>query len=476
MASNSNNEESKALKAGVGYTLGNILVKGITFVSIPLFARLLTVSDYGVVNTFSAYVSIFSIIIGFAMHTSIKNAKIDFAENVKEYISSLTIITWISLAVFLVISILFAIPLSEMLSLAPVILIPLLVVESFAMTMITYYNCVLSIDYRYKDYIFISVLYSVLGIGLSVLFIVTVADEKRWMGRILGVLISAVLVTVIIFSRIYEAAAPKINIIYWKYALKISLPIIPHGLSQIVLAQFDRLMINSVSGSVKAGLYSFSYNIGTIFQVVANSLDTAWTQWFFDQMTKKDYVSIKKIAVIYQLVVSMGAASLMLVSPELIILMGGKKYVDSIAVAFPVVLAMYYSYVYYFPASVEYYYKKTNYIAVGTMIAAVVNIILNWLFIPKYGYVAAAYTTVFCYFIYYIFHVLLSKKVHGSIIYDMKKQIGMIIVVTCIMCVGLFFKDNVFVRYGILVLEITAVIIFGLNHKEIVRDIINRFR
>ena len=176
---------------------------------------MLTVSDYGVVNTFSAYVSIFSIIIGFAMHTSIKNAKIDFAENVKEYISSLTIITWISLAVFLVISILFAIPLSEMLSLAPVILIPLLVVESFAMTMITYYNCVLSIDYRYKDYIFISVLYSVLGIGLSVLFIVTVADEKRWMGRILGVLISAVLVTVIIFSRIYEAAAPKLNFIYW---------------------------------------------------------------------------------------------------------------------------------------------------------------------------------------------------------------------------------------------------------------------
>ena len=58
----------------------------------------------------------------------------------------------------------------------------------------------------------------------------------------------------------------------------------------------------------------------------------------------------------------------------------------------------------------------------------------------------------------------------------MKKQIGMIIVVTCIMCVGLFFKDNVFVRYGILVLEITVVIIFGLNHKEIVRDIINRFR
>lgn len=471
-----NDAGSKALKAGVGYTLGNILVKGITFISIPLFARMLTVADYGVVNTFSAYVSIFSIIIGFAMHTSIKNAKIDFAENIKGYISSLTIVSWISLVMFLVISIFFARPLAELLSLAPSFLVPLLVVESFAMTMITYYNCVLSIDYRYKDYILISVLYSIIGIGLSVLLIVTVTTENRWMGRILGTLISSILVTVIIFFRIYKAATPKINITYWKYALKISLPIIPHGLSQIVLAQFDRLMINSVSGSVEAGLYSFSYNIGTIFQVVANSLDTAWTQWFFDQMTKKDYASIKKVAVIYQFVVSIGAVSLMMISPELIVFMGGEKYVDSIVVVFPVVLAMYYSYVYYFPASIEYYYKKTNYIAVGTMIAAVVNILLNWFFIPKYGYVAAAYTTVFCYFIYYIFHALLSKKVHGSLIYDMKMQIGMIIAVTCIMCIGLFFKGNVFARYGILVLELIAVIVFVINQKELVRAMINRIK
>lgn len=41
----------KALHAGIGYTIGNILVKGISFISIPIFARLLSVNDYGIVNT-----------------------------------------------------------------------------------------------------------------------------------------------------------------------------------------------------------------------------------------------------------------------------------------------------------------------------------------------------------------------------------------------------------------------------------------
>lgn len=44
------NESSgkKALKAGLGYTVGNMLVKGLSFLAIPLFARLMTVEDFGI--------------------------------------------------------------------------------------------------------------------------------------------------------------------------------------------------------------------------------------------------------------------------------------------------------------------------------------------------------------------------------------------------------------------------------------------
>ena len=66
------NESSgkKALKAGLGYTVGNMLVKGLSFLAIPLFARLMTVEDFGIYSTFSSYVMIMTVLAGFTLHTS----------------------------------------------------------------------------------------------------------------------------------------------------------------------------------------------------------------------------------------------------------------------------------------------------------------------------------------------------------------------------------------------------------------------
>ena len=60
------NESSgkKALKAGLGYTVGNMLVKGLSFLAIPLFSRLMTVEDFGIYSTFSSYVMIMTVLAG----------------------------------------------------------------------------------------------------------------------------------------------------------------------------------------------------------------------------------------------------------------------------------------------------------------------------------------------------------------------------------------------------------------------------
>ena len=99
-----NNVGEKALKAGIGYTIGNILVKGISFLSIPIIARLVTVTDYGIYNTFSSYVSILSVIIGFALHASIKNANIDYKEKINEYCSSISLLILFNTVFLMVIS------------------------------------------------------------------------------------------------------------------------------------------------------------------------------------------------------------------------------------------------------------------------------------------------------------------------------------------------------------------------------------
>jgi len=62
-----------------------------------------------------------------------------------------------------------------------------------------------------------------------------------------------------------------------------------------------------------------------------------------------------------------------------------------------------------FETNTEYYFKKTHYIYIGTMMAAALNVVLNIIFIPRYGYVAAAITTDISYLFLFVFHFLITK-------------------------------------------------------------------
>ena len=53
----------KAIKAGLGYTIGNVFCRGFSFVSAFVFARLMSTADYGIYNIFASYVSILSVVI-----------------------------------------------------------------------------------------------------------------------------------------------------------------------------------------------------------------------------------------------------------------------------------------------------------------------------------------------------------------------------------------------------------------------------
>ena len=44
--------KNTAAKAGVGYTVGNVLVKGINFISLPIFSRIMTTDQFGIYNVF----------------------------------------------------------------------------------------------------------------------------------------------------------------------------------------------------------------------------------------------------------------------------------------------------------------------------------------------------------------------------------------------------------------------------------------
>jgi hypothetical protein len=103
--------------------------------------------------------------------------------------------------------------------------------------------------------------------------------------------------------------------------------------------------------------------------------------------------------------------AVILVAPEILRVMAPGSYQAAIWVIPPVTASVYFMFLYNLFATFEYYYEKTHYVATATIIGAVLNILLNAWFIPKYGFVAAGYTTLFCYILYSFAHYYFMKKI-----------------------------------------------------------------
>lgn len=421
-----NDGSKKVIKAGMGYTIGNYLIKGLSFLTIPIFARILDSSDYGIYNTYIAYESIIYIIIGLALHSSFKNAKYKFKEQFNDYISSTILLGIINAVVWFVCLNVFYKFTCELLGFEHWVL-NLLILHSFGSALIQYYNAYVGLYYEYNSFLKISFINAFSNILGSIFLILIIFSEAKYYGRILGTALPVLALGVYIIIYFFRKARPKIKLSYWKYGLNYSLPIIPHGISQVVLAQFDRIMITSMVGRSESGIYSFAYNIYTIVQVTSSSLSNVWEPWFFEKMANKNYSEIRKKGFLFGFGMLLFSAVLCLLAPELIIILGGRKYVESVYCVIPIVIGGYFSFLYILPCEVEYYHEKTKCIAIATCFAAIINIVLNYIFIQYYGYVAAAYTTLVTYLLYFIFHYFLARKIEGRFIYS-NKQISFLVI------------------------------------------------
>ena len=84
--------KNKVVKAGIAYTVGNVLLKGIAFLTLPIFTRLLTTQEFGLYNVYVSYESILTIFAGVCLYGSLRTAWYDYKTTFQQYVlSSLTL-------------------------------------------------------------------------------------------------------------------------------------------------------------------------------------------------------------------------------------------------------------------------------------------------------------------------------------------------------------------------------------------------
>lgn len=453
--------KSKAISAGFWYTIGNILIKGINFLTVPLFSRILTTEEFGLYNTFIAYDSILCIVMSLALYMSIQSANIEFKNKIDEYTSSITLVY--ILFAFLLFGIVFLF--GDWLAVVfdfPKLILYMLILYSFGSGIISLYNQRVSLDYDYKKYLLVVFLNSIGNIVLSLIFIFTVFNDNKAFGRIIGVTLSMFGLSIILLSYIYRRAKLKLNKEYISFGIRYSIPIVPHGLSQVVLSQFDRIMISKLVNNDATGIYSLAGNIKLILTIITNSLSSVWRTWFYEHIGTNDTKNIQNKATLLTAGFAMLSVGMISISPEIIMFLGGKEYIMGKYVAIPMIVDAFILFLYNIIIPAEYYKKRTTFIMLGTLFAAVLDVITNYIFILKYGYVAAAYTTLFAYICYLILHIIISYRLVRFFIVPIQKLIwlGALVFLSC--GLSLLFIEHIIKRYfmGVLILTIFSLTLF----------------
>lgn len=439
---------NKVVKAGLGYTIGNVLVRGIGFLSIPLFTRLMATGDYGLYNTYAAYEAIFYLFISLALNSTTKIAKLEYKDDFDEYMSTIVTVVLLNALVWLVIfNIIYPLIPGYIWEYNRLVL-NVLVIHSLGSALLVIFNAAVSVRYKYKSYLGMALLNSLGSIGTSVILMLTLFSDQRYMGRIIGAVTGVTITGVIVLASFYKKARPNFKKGYVKYALKYSLPVVPHGISQVLLSQFDRIMIRNMAGEEKAGIYSFTGNISSIMKVITSSVMTAWSPWFFEEYSKRNLEKIRETTKYCIAGFALFTSGVMLCAPEVLKIMAPGDYWDGIRLVVPMALDVFCTLLYSIYCEIEYYYKKTQFLMAATIGAALINILTNYVMIKAFGYAAAAWTTLFSYVCYFAFHYCLSRKFAGEDVFNLKSNIPAILETIVIAVFSSVFREYWILRWG----------------------------
>lgn len=456
-------DENKYKKAGTFYFIGNIFNKGIAFLTVPIFTRILSTSDYGIVTTYNSWIGILSMIVGFALHMSVRIAAVDYKEKLDDFMSS--IILFVTSVVFCM-TVVVAGGIKLLHIDANILLVIICMLHAYATATIEDYSTYLMMKYNYKARTALMVLPNLIPVVLSVFVIKFVLKSELYLGRIVPTAAVMILFSILIAFSVLKKGKNRINWDYIKYAVAISAPLILHGIALNILSQSDRIMITSLADAAQTGIYSLIYNFSMIATVITTTLEGIWVPWFINKLKMNSRDEINVIAKDYINLMTYAMAALILVAPEVVKILANESYWEGISIIPPVVLANYVIFAYSLYVNIEHYYKKTPYVTVNTIIAAVSNIVLNFIFIPKYGYVAAAYTTLASYLISFMLHTRYAKKLEPNL-YPLKRFLYPLIELLAVTILFYVFEETFAIRWAIMIIYILAMFYKERNRLKV---------
>lgn len=413
-------KETKLMKNTAIIAIGNICTRCISFFMLPLYTSILSTQEYGNVDLVSTYATFLMIIMTLQFEQGVFRFLIDSRDCVqkqKKYITT----SCISIIVVNFIFTICALPILLNINYEYTMYLLLWVMIGSVTSLILQIPRGLGNDTIYAIGSFIS------GASQIILNVLLVAVFHFGTN---GMLFSSVIS--LVFTLIYIAIRLKL----WKFInfkecdkkcfkelVKYSFPLIPYTLCWWVINASDRTIISIALGTAFNGIYAAAYKFPSLFSMITNIFQLSWTESASENVKDSDrdeyYQKIINKAIRFYSSCNIGIISVMPFIFDLIIkndFTAAYLYIPILMTAalFHSISALY--------GSIYFAFKKTNKVAITTLLAAIINIVVNILFIKNIGLYAAAISSLLAYIVITIIrHIDVQKmikiKVSGKYIF-----------------------------------------------------------
>jgi len=241
-------------------------------------------------------------------------------------------------------------------------------------------------------------------------------------------------ITLIFLAKEISEIRFQFNTKLWKQMMIYSLPLIVAGMGGMINETFDRLMLrwwlpgNTIFKDSQVGIYNACYKLSILITLFIQAFRMGAEPFFFKQAEGKNpqkvYARVMKFFVIVITLMFLAVSLFMPIWKNFI----GPKYWAGLGVVPILLLANMFLGIYY---NLSVWYKLGNKTMAGawiTLIGTLITILINYLFIPTYGYMACAWATFFCYGSMMVGSFIWGQKEY-PIPYAWKKLIAYIVIV-----------------------------------------------
>ena len=387
------------LKHGKNYLGASLATRALAFISIPIYTRLLSTQEYGVISVFMGVAIVIGSIMTLSIDRSISRYFFD-QKNSNDFNSFVGTSAILASIVFLINATLLAIFAEDFGKLVGLekgvvyLLIPFTLINIIGLTFEQIYG-----PQKKSKIIVISSLYRVyISFALSLILILLFKEDKYY-GQIIGQVVAGVLISIYWIKSIKPYFKLVYKKSYLKYIFTYSVPLIPYAISGVIIEQFGKITIGKTQSVREAGYYSLALAVSSLVSIIISVTHQAWNPYYFEYMNSKNYKQLDSdFGIIFKLTI-LGAFGIAAFGEEIGLMLAKKEFSSSLYLI-PIFTIGYIFYQFSYAYLRNFgYSKSTFYITITVFISGISNVVLNFILIKQLGEIGVAISFVLSYII-----------------------------------------------------------------------------